>query len=174
MFREKNSRKEKWYWPTIVDLPSAVAASNKGVWAAGLVAVFTILTTVLRPILLGHDTEIGAWPFLDAAIFGGLALGIYRRSRICAVTGLALFIVETILKSAVTGLGAIGSGIAGFFIVLFLIAVKGNFAFHSLKSKAIEEHEQLLDEETADEIRNSLRGKQFSDSVDLLREDRSR
>ena len=51
--------KEKWYWPTIVDLPSAMAASNKGVWAAGIVAALTFVAAtaafVMSKQVLGLD-----------------------------------------------------------------------------------------------------------------------
>ncbi len=51
---------------------------------------------------------------------------------------------------------------------------------HSLQSELIQvfrstvENESLSDEETAAKIKRSLRGRAFSDSAALLREDRSR
>lgn len=134
MAAERNIRSEKWYWPTIVDLPSAIAASNKGVWAAGTVAA---LTAVVASVSLWRSDSIAgvdAWGFIDAFLFGAIGIGIYWRSRICAVAGLVLFIIEKIFQLAAIGLGILGMGVAGFLIVLFLIGVKGTFAVHKLRS----------------------------------------
>ncbi len=133
MAAEQNIQSEKWYWPTIVDLPSAIAASNKGVWAAGCVAVLTGLIALASILLPEKLAGLTLWSMLDAVVFGGIAIGIYRRSRICAVAALVLFILEKILQLAESGLGILGIGIAGFFIVLFLIGIKGTFAFHKLR-----------------------------------------
>lgn len=92
----------------------------------GLIA----LASILLPEKLAGLT---LWSMLDAVVFGGIAIGIYRRSRICAVAALVLFILEKILQLAESGLGILGIGIAGFFIVLFLIGIKGTFAFHKLR-----------------------------------------
>ncbi|HJS51053.1 MAG TPA: hypothetical protein VJ781_04065 [Pyrinomonadaceae bacterium] len=125
---------EKWYWPTIVDLPGAIAASNKGVWAAGIVAAITFIVATMS-LLLGQAVGgFDPWSYIDAVLFGLIAWGTYRRSRICAVTGLVLFIIEKAFQLVAFGLGILGLGVAGFFVVLFVIGVKGTFAFHRLRS----------------------------------------
>lgn len=104
--------------------------------AAGTVAVLTGLIATASLVLSEDVAGVGVWGFIDAALFGGIAFGIYLRNRVCAVAGLLLFIIEKILQLAAFGLGVIGIGIAGFFIVLFLIGVKGTFAFHTLRPKS--------------------------------------
>jgi hypothetical protein len=128
--------REKWYWPTISDLPDAVVASNKGVWAAGIVAGITFIITTLSLFLRQGVAGIDAWSYIDAIVFGLIAWGISRRSRICAVSGLVLFAIEKVIQLAKYGLGILGLAVAGFFIVLFVVGIKGTFAFHRLRSNA--------------------------------------
>lgn len=171
MAPEQKLKTGKWYWPATSDLPSAIAASNNGVWAAGTVSALTTVISAASLVLSEDVAGIGAWGFIDALVFGGIAFGIYRRSRFCAVAGLALFLIEKILQLAAFGLGILGLGVAGFFVVLFLIGIKGTFAFHSLKSKSLDENEN---EKIAEKIKEGLRGKIFSDSAPSLRDDRNR
>lgn len=131
---QQETKREKWYWPTIVDLPGAIAASNKGVWAAGIVAVLTFMVATVSLFLDQDAIGINPWSYVDAVVFGLIAWGIHRRSRICAVAGLVLFAVEKIIQLATFGLGILGMGVAGFFLVLFVIGVKGTFAYHRLAS----------------------------------------
>lgn len=107
---QKDLRKEKWYWPTIIDLSSAINASNKGVWASVIVVVITGVIAATSLVLAEHVAGVGVWGFIDAAVFGAIAFGIRRRSRICAVAGLVLFILEKILQLAAFGLGIRGIG----------------------------------------------------------------
>jgi hypothetical protein len=113
--------KEKWWWPPVNDLSEAVDASNKGVWAAGVVAAITFAILIFSQITSSSVVGVDAWAIVDVIFFGLIAWGIYRRSRICAVLGLFLFIVGKILQLAAFGLGLVGLGIAGFFVVLFLV-----------------------------------------------------
>ena|SRR5688572_9120409 len=61
--------KEKWYWPTIVDIPSAVTASNKGVWAAGFVAATSFVISTAASMLSREIGGFDGWTYIDAAIF---------------------------------------------------------------------------------------------------------
>lgn len=116
-----------------MDLSEAINASNKGVWSAAIVAELTFALATISVLVSADLRGFSAWSYVDAVIFGLIAWGIYRRSRICSILGLLLFIVEKILQLAESGLGMIGMGIAGFFVVLFVIGIKGTFAYHKYK-----------------------------------------
>ena len=73
---------------------------------------------------------IDASAFLDAAIFGGIAFGIKRKSRFAAVAGLCLYVLERIYMLQKDGVAGIFTGII--FTLLFINAVRGAFAYHRL------------------------------------------
>ena len=87
--------KERW-WPDISDRETARKVSRQAFWAA--IAVVGI--TLLFATLAAFGTSVaGITPgaFLDAAIFGVIAVGIWRMSRVAAAAGLVLFGLERIL-----------------------------------------------------------------------------
>ena len=133
---EAKVKREKWYWPTIVDVQGAVDASDKGVWAALFIAAVTFVVSTASLFLAQRIGGYDAWSYIDAAAYGLIALGIRRRSRICAVVGPLLFIVDKILQHAAFGLGILGIAIAGFFVALFIVGIKGTFEYHRLKTES--------------------------------------
>lgn len=71
--------------------------------------------------------------FIDAAILAGLAWGIFRKSRVCAVLALAYCVINQIVRLKMLGgavlPGALISGAAPF-VALYLLSVVGTFAWH--------------------------------------------
>ena len=63
-----------------------------GHFGSALTAIFTAF------LLMSQDeTSVSPFGFINSAVFGGLAFGIYRRSRIAAVSAFVLFAADTIL-----------------------------------------------------------------------------
>ena len=118
-----------WYWEDVSDIGGAEKAMTGGCWAAGFVAGVTALLAGLS--LFGMQVlGINAWALTDAALFGGIAFGIHRKSRVAAVAGLCLYLLERIYMISRTGAGAIAFGIL--LTLLFINAVRGAFAYHRL------------------------------------------
>jgi len=121
----------KWYWPDVSDLDGAKLAVRNGMWYAVFVAGVTALFAFLA--LAGVKfMGIKADALLDAALFAGIAYGLSRYSRIAAVAGFALFVLEKIYMLVTTG-KVMSVGILGVIIALgFLNAVRGAFAYAKL------------------------------------------
>ena len=71
--------------------------------------------------------------FLDAALLLGLAYGIFRKSRICAMLALAYFVINQIarvrLLQGPVDLVALIPG-AALFLTLYLMSIVGTFVWH--------------------------------------------
>ena len=127
--------KPNWFWPTVTTRDEARIAAKQGVWAAGFVAVVTSLVAAYAGATGNAVMGIDAWAFLDAAIFAGIAIGIYRMSRIASVVGLVLYIAERLFMMA-TSQGAGGIVVVIFLTIAFLNSVRGTFAFHKMAPQA--------------------------------------
>src|SRR5262249_21211070 len=97
------------------------ALEVRAAWIAGVVVaavtVFGILTGLLPK-----------WAILDVLITLGLAFGIYRRSRVCAVLMLGYFIANRVLAVSTFHRPP---GIEAFFLaVAFIFGVHGTVDFH--------------------------------------------
>jgi hypothetical protein len=119
-----------WFWPSLNDIDGARDACRLGMWCAIIVAGITALFAGLA--LAGVSVmRIQASAFVDAALFAGIAFGIYKYSRVAAVAGFALFLIEKIYQ--VIQQGPLGAGVLGIiFLIGFLNAMRGTFAYHKL------------------------------------------
>lgn len=120
-----------WFWPDVSDLDGARSACRLGMWCATLVAGFTALVSILA---LFGTRILGASPYslVDAALFAAIAFGLSRFSRFAAVAGFLLYLAEKILLLMTTG-SILGVGALGIvFLIGFLNAVRGAFAYHKL------------------------------------------
>lgn len=95
--------------------------------------------------VLGFLTAVGAllgafglnpYNLIDAAIFFGLAFGVYRSSRVCAIALLLYHILNQALRLSVThGIEPAGAAIAILIASAYILAIIGTFAAHSAPSK---------------------------------------
>ncbi len=118
-----------WFWPDVNNRRFAQNAIQEAFWAAVLVSTLTAIFTV---ILLMDQNENFVSPvgFINSAVFGGLAFGIYRRSRIAASSAFLLFAGGTILQFATTGPS--GWIFRGFIALAFFHGMRGTVAYHKL------------------------------------------
>ena len=116
-----------WFWPNVSNRRFAQNAIQEAFWAALFVSVLTAILTVI--VLLGPDeTNFAQIGFLNSALFGGLAFGIYRRSRIAALSAFVLFTGGVIYQLATTG--PAGLVLRGFIALAFFHGVRGTIAYH--------------------------------------------
>lgn len=129
----RNTKQAHPLWPEIKTLPQAVQASNMGCVAAlFVVAVNTLIATIS---VVQHAAILGvtAAGHIDASLFALAALGIRFRSRVSAVAGLCLFLVEKIYQFATQPEASLGLLMALVLLALFANGVRGTFAYHRFR-----------------------------------------
>jgi len=126
------------FWPRITDLASASAASDLGFWAAVAVAAITAVFATIALVANTDILAINAWAYIDAVLFGLIAWRIKRRSRVFAVAGLCLFIVEKIVQFSQPEVASSGAVMAVLFLLLFVGGVRGTFAFHRFSREEVQ------------------------------------
>ena len=118
-----------WFWPRVSDRKNAQFAITEAFCVA---AVLALVTALLATVELMKSTSEGteADAFASALVFGGISYGIYRKSRISAISGLVLY-----LASRAYAIATVGSrpGVISLLVALaFLHGVRGTFAYHKL------------------------------------------
>lgn len=126
----------RWYWPTVGNVEEAVRASNQGMWAAVVCAGATAIFATIS-IFSGNVAGIGPTAYVDALLFAGIAWGTRWRSRVFAIAGLSLFVIEKAFQIA-TQPDSIRFGIflAVILLLCFIAGVRGNFAYQRYKARA--------------------------------------
>ena len=84
---------KSWYWPDVSGLDGAKSACRAGMWCAIIVAGITGLFAFLA-IAGVKSLPVDGSALFDAALFGGIAFGLSRRSRFAGVAGFALFLID--------------------------------------------------------------------------------
>jgi hypothetical protein len=84
---------------------------------------------------LPEDFPRDGWALVDAAIFGLIAWGIYRMSRVAAIAGLIFYIAERIAMHIILGRSYVSAiFVTALFLFAFINAVRGTFAYHRLQN----------------------------------------
>jgi hypothetical protein len=124
-----------WFWPDVSDLDGAHDATRYGMWCAILVSGVTVLFVMLW--FLGLKLPLAApSALLDAMLFAIIAYGLYKHSRIAAVAGFTLFLIERIYAYMMTG-SILGVGVLGIIMLFgFFNGIRGAFAYQKLSAAA--------------------------------------
>jgi hypothetical protein len=131
----RDSKEGGWYWPKIGNVADAEDASDRGYWAALIVAAITTLFATISLATKADIATISPAAYVDAVLFGIIAWRIKRRSKSFAVAGLCLFIIEKIVQfSMQPQLAIFGFAMAILILLLFITGVRGTFAFHQLSA----------------------------------------
>ena len=126
--------KKKAWWPDVSTPTAARAARMYGVWAALFSAVVTAL---LASWSLGSGRPalgfVDAWAFVDVLIFTAIAFGIYKESQFAAVSGLVIFLGETLYQISIT---TTTSGVVMAFILgmCYVAAIRGTYALRRFRA----------------------------------------
>jgi hypothetical protein len=109
--------------------------AQKAVRTAYIAAIISATLTLIASMLAvaGHTFggQISAWMFLDAFLIYLLALGLYKKSRICACVMFLYWITLQIINFIQQETAA-GAPIAILFGYFFLMGVIGTFTYHKL------------------------------------------
>ena len=118
-----------WYWPTIGDERTAENATKAAVGVSGFIALLTALTAILSIAYHKPIFGIDGWGLADGAIFALIAWRISKVSRIWAVAGLLIYLLEVGVKLATSPSGAVGV-LTIVVISTYISAIRGTFAYH--------------------------------------------
>ena len=118
-----------WYWPTIEDEGSAEHATKAAIGVSGFIAAVTGLAAVLSIVYHKPILGLDGWGLIDAAIFAWIAWRVSKVSRIWAVVGLLMYLMEVGYKLATNPSGALGI-LTIIFILTYINAIRGAFAYH--------------------------------------------
>lgn len=116
------------------EVPEAVQKQIKQAWIAGTISGTVTLLITLLAISGTKAAGFNAWNFIDVVLIFGLAFGIYKKSRACAVSMLVYFVVSKILVALETG-SVSGSVLALIFIYYYAQGIMGTFAYHKLTNE---------------------------------------
>lgn len=94
---------------------------------SGTLTLAVTLFSMAGTVILDAD----AWTLIDVALIFGLAYGIWRKSRVCAVLMLAYFLMSKILLVIQTGQFQ-GGLLALIFFYYYLRGAIATFAYHRL------------------------------------------
>ena len=127
-----NRNRKFSFWPAVGDEQAAVLAARQGFHAA----VYCSIVTAIFAVLGGFGFKImdfDLWNLTDAALMALLAFGIRRMSRTAALIAFLYYVAGRIDLWA--EYGSQNPVIAGIFVLMFLSAVRGTFAYHRLKPR---------------------------------------
>lgn len=114
-----------------LDIPDDVLKKIKGAWVAAVISgCMTLLITLVAlsgKSMLGFD----AWNSIDVVLIFGMAYGIYRKSRTCAVLMFGYFAISKIMLFTQTG-QASGAVFGLIFLYFYGRGVVGTFQYHKL------------------------------------------
>ena len=118
-----------WIWPDVSTIDGSKWAIRQAFWAAILCVGATVLFAVvgMMGVKVFENLELDAWNLLDAGAFGAIAFGLSRYSRVAAVAGLVLYILERIMMWADVGFKS--PIIAIIFTLAFVGGVRGTWAY---------------------------------------------
>lgn len=127
--QKKNAK--NWYWPRIENLDDAIEASKSGFIVSLIFACVT--AAFATQALYSKDSYLGvdaAWAYIGCAIFLIVAWRIKKYSRVFAVLGTLLYVVEKIILFQSQGAKFTRIFFTIMFLLMFITGIRGVFAYH--------------------------------------------
>jgi hypothetical protein len=125
----------RWVWPDTRTRAGANLAARLGFWAAvacGWVTLAFALMGASNKAFAGA-WHLDAWGLVDAALFAAIAIGMWRRSRVAAWSGLVLYLVECYWRWTTLSLRtAADCAVAATYVLAFVGGVRGAMGWHRL------------------------------------------
>jgi hypothetical protein len=135
---------KKRYWPELRDPAEAEKAVKGAAYVAFFVAALTGILSLLA--VLSVTQILSGWAIIDALIFGLIGFFILRGSRVAAVVGLALYVLEVLAALAVTG-NPVGLVIGIIITFAFINGVRGTSALRRLDANTASRDDSGLSKE---------------------------
>ena len=88
--------KSSWIHPAITDEATAKKAARQGVWACGIIAGATLILYFLTYADF-NPFNLDEYALIDISLFTLIGWGIYRMSRVAAISGLLLYALEQVV-----------------------------------------------------------------------------
>lgn len=129
--------KSNWFWPDVSNAEEAKKACHVAMWCAIFVAGVTAAVAILA--MTGakmNNLPVDGSALIDAALFGGIAFGLYRCSRFAGVAGFVLFLIERIYMISKTGPTGGGLFLGVFLLLGFLNGLRGALAYHKVQTQS--------------------------------------
>jgi hypothetical protein len=126
------SKKANPWLVEINDLQSARSAAHQGV---GVCAAIIIVSWIFIVILAATGAPVNYQPLIVMSIvYGLIGMMIYRMSRLAAIGGLLLYLLERVVMMAQTGAGGGNIALIIIFAFAFVNSIRGTFAYHRMRS----------------------------------------
>lgn len=113
------------------EVPVEISQHIRNAWIAACISGTLTLVVTLVSMSGTQILGTGAWNLVDVALIFGLAYGIKRNSRVCAVLMLAYFLMSKILVVVETGQFQ-GGLLALIFVYYYLRGAIATFKYHAL------------------------------------------
>lgn len=137
-----------------MDYMKAVASINRAVIAALISAGVTVITTIVVLVTNAQFLQINLLSFVDVAVILGLAFGVYKKSRVCAVLLLIYYIAGQI--SVWLSVGNFATfPMTILFCYFYIQGVRGTVAYHNF---VIPEKVRNEEEKSADRTKHPVYG----------------
>jgi|HubBroStandDraft_4_1064222.scaffolds.fasta_scaffold00349_2 hypothetical protein len=122
-----------WVWPNVDTPEGAERATKQAFWAAILVTAVTIGLALLGAYGVGFVRALGfdASALFDGVLFGVIAFGLWKHSRLAAWSGLVLYSLERVYMWSTVGIK--NPIIAAILILAFVGGVRGTSALYRFK-----------------------------------------
>ena len=115
-------------------VPADVLNKIKAAWiAAACSGTLTLIVVIISIVTSEKVMNLGLWNLVDVVMIYGLAFGIYKKSRTCAVIMLVYFAASKIFQVVESG-QANGVVMGILFTILFVQGVMGTFKYHKIVS----------------------------------------
>ena len=104
-----------------------------------LICALSFLVAILFSAVSSSKAELPATPIeilISVFLFGGLTIGVYFKSRACAILLGGLFVLDKIITWAYTGKMS-GAILAFVFIYYFAYGIQGTFTYRRLKKQMV-------------------------------------
>jgi hypothetical protein len=115
----------------VSNVPQNVLQKIKSAWVAALISASVTLVITLIAMSGKNLFGFSAWELIDVTLIFGLAFGIYKKSRLCAVLMFIYFIASKIALMAQFGV-SISIVVAIAFAYFFWQGISGTFAYHKV------------------------------------------
>ena len=110
-------------------VPGPILQKIRNAWIACLISLAMTLLLTAIGMVGGSANGSNAWQLIDVALIAGLAFGIYRKSRACAVGMFIYFLVSKVLIIMERGAGG-GLILGVVFLYFYWQGISGTFAYY--------------------------------------------